>query len=292
MENLSRSRISIPSFKMEITKGTRASNFRILTSSLRVLPDFLIIGAQKGGTSSMYHYLTQHPSIAPALVKEIHFFDLHYHERIDLYRAYFPTYLKKFSALLKRQKLLTGEATPYYLFHPLCPSRIFNKLPKVKLIALLRNPIDRAYSHYNDMRSGGWETLSFEEAIKSENVLLRGEKEKILQAGNYSKNHHLYSYLSRGIYVEQLQDWMKLFKKEQFLILESESFFTSPDNTMKKVYRFLGISDYIIRNYQTLNARKYDTEMKMETRKWLIEYFRPYNERLDKFLGIEFDWNK
>ena len=150
------------------------------TGSTHVLPDFLIIGAARSGTTSLYQYLTEHPSIIPGVGKEIYFFDKKFKKGINWYKSFFPT---KFSmAIIKNKqktKCITGEATPRYLHYPHAPKRIFEFLPKIKLIVLLRNPIDRAYSHYQMEVSSGNEELSFEESIEKEEERTKGIMEKM-----------------------------------------------------------------------------------------------------------------
>src|SRR2546423_13513556 len=124
--------------------------FRRLTHKIRIIPDFLIIGGQKCGTTSLYYYLIEHPNIAPAVRKQMHFFDNRFKKGFGWYKSNFPTIFSKwYKTFLHKQKFVSGEATPYYLFHPLAASRVHQFLPDVKLIVLLRNPVNRAYSHYN-----------------------------------------------------------------------------------------------------------------------------------------------
>jgi len=160
------------------------------------MPDFLIIGAQKCGTTSLYRYLIQHPQIEPAIKKEIHYFDLNYNKPIQWY-------LNQFPALKTQSDRITGEATPYYIFHPHAPYRIKEHMPDAKIIVLLRNPVDRAYSHYHYAVERYGETLSFEEALDIENERLAGEMEKFQKNPYYkSRNYRCFSYQKRGIYIE------------------------------------------------------------------------------------------
>ncbi len=147
----------------------RQNKFRIITSQLRGLPDFVIIGAQKSGTTSLYDFVIRHPEIAPALKKEMHYFSINYKFGEQWYRSNFPTNLsRRYFTKKTGQKLLSGEASPSYLFYPTVPSRMKKVLPDVKLIVILRNPVDRAYSQYHHSRRKGRETLSFEKAIELE----------------------------------------------------------------------------------------------------------------------------
>lgn len=260
--------------------------FHRVTSPLRVLPDFVIIGAMKGGTTSMFQYLAQHPQVHPPFRKEIKFFDIHYPKGLGWYRAHFPLWIKM------KNGAATGEATPYYLFHPLAAERMAQVLPNAKLIIMLRNPVDRAYSHYSHIRRVGREPLSFEDAIASEPDRLAGEADRIVADPNYSTfMHGHYSYLARSRYSEQLPRWLKSFSREQMLILPSEEQTNSPAVTFKKALAFLGLNDWFPGQFNVYKQGSYE-KMLASTRKKLLDYFRPYNQQLYDLLGMKFDWDK
>ena len=157
------------------------------------------------------------------------------------YASRFPTKLTAWSVARRHgTELLTGEASPYYLFHPLVPHRVAEHLPRVKLIALLRDLVGRAYSHYQHEVARGFETLSFEEAIEAEPARLAGEAERLLAEPLYhSFAHQHHSYLARGRYHEQLERWRARFDDEQLLVLSSERFFAEPERTFRQVLDFL-----------------------------------------------------
>lgn len=211
------------------------------------LPDFVIIGAQKGGTTSLYRLLSQHPCVRPAVRKELHYFSLYFDRDVGWYRSCFPAPRQE-----NGWSTITGEASPYYLFHPHAPKRIAETVPRVRLIALLRNPVDRAYSHYNHeitmvsrLFGSGVEPLTFEEAVELEELRLRGERDKMLEDERYINfNHQHFSYLSRGIYVDQLAHWSEFFGDEQMLLLKSEDFFGHTSETLKLVLGFLGLPEW------------------------------------------------
>src|SRR5262245_43057221 len=113
--------------------------YRRLTARLRVVPDFIIIGTQRGGTTSLYNNLIKHPCIVPAFKKEVHCFDVNFRKGISWYQTHFPSYIEKYLRKAHAKDFVTGEASPYYMFHPHVPRRIAEMVPKVKLIALLRN---------------------------------------------------------------------------------------------------------------------------------------------------------
>ncbi|MEH2347823.1 MAG: sulfotransferase domain-containing protein [Nostoc sp.] len=245
-------------------------------------PNFIIIGTQKGGTTSLYNYLIQHPQIVPSSQKEIHFFDFQYQKGIDWYEAQF--------ASKNSTEFLTGEASPYYIFHPLVPERIKQHYPHIKIIVLLRNPVDRAISHYYHEVRCKIETLCLKEAFAAELTRLTGETEKIISNPDYySFNHQRYTYLSRGIYIEQLQNWRKYFPIEQFLILESESFYKNPESTVNQTFAFLGLPYYQLSQYCKYNVGNYPVANE-HIYQYLTNYFEPYNQHLTAYLGREFIW--
>jgi hypothetical protein len=260
--------------------------FHRMTSPLRVLPDFVIVGTMKGGTTSMFQYLSQHPQINPPFRKEIKFFDIHFPKGLMWYRAHYPLWAKMSDGAL------TGEATPYYIFHPLAARRMAETLPDAKLIFMLRNPVDRAYSHYSHIHRVGREPLSFEDAIAAEPDRLAGEAEKIMADPNYSTFTHVhYSYLSRGRYVEQMPRWLDLFPRERILILPSEDLSAEPAATFQKVLEFLELKSWQPERFSIFKQGSYE-QMPAATRQKLVDYFRPYNQQLYDLLGMKFDWDK
>lgn len=266
------------------------STYRKFTGPFRTLPDFFILGAQKSATTSLYEYLTQTPWICSARWKEVQFFNIHYDRGLNWYKGSFPTLIYKRLKKIRNGNSLTGEASADYLFYPLPAKRILQIVPKAKFIVILRNPIDRAYSHYNMIVKFGRENLSFEEAIKEENKRIEGERKKFTENENYYNwNFQAYSYLARGIYVNQIKTWMNLFPRRQFLILNFEEFATNPAGMLNKTMQFLGLPNWELKEFNKFNIGKY-SGMKKETRKFLIEYFKHYNEELYKFLGINFGW--
>lgn len=285
----------------EIKKDVEAARMngfgRKLTSPFRILPTFLIIGVSKGGTTSLFRYMTQHPDIDPPLRKEINYFNQlnrHFGEYLGLYRykSFFPTVFERSRHRRKyKRKLITGEASTHYIFNRnrRIPAMVRRLMPSVKLIVLLRNPIDRAYSHYHMLVRVGEEPLVFEDAIKCELTPKDRRKELFFSQGLRPRHH--YSYLARGLYVDQLMQWEKSFSKKQFLILETDELYLNPQKIVNRVFRFLGIPEYDLTDIAKHNVGSYP-EMSPDTRKMLIEYFRPYNERLGQHLNTKFDWDR
>ncbi len=277
--------------------------FAVGTSPLRQLPDFLIIGTKRGGTTSMFNYLLRHPLVTPMFpsaqnLKSAHYFDLHYGNGTAWYRSHFAT--AAYRARLRRrygQPPVAGEASPYYLFHPHAPQRVQALLPQVKLIVLLRNPVDRAWSHYWERVSNGVEPLGFEEALHREDERLAGEVERMLADPLYnSPAHDYYSYLARGRYLEQLERWLQCFPREQFCILRSEDFYADPAKVYRQVLDFLELPPIDLgdwRRYSLVPSGVRRSErMSPATRRWLWELYADANRRLEAALGMRFGWDE
>jgi hypothetical protein len=277
--------------------------YRVWTSPFRLQPNFLIVGVQKGGTTSLYRYLEEHPSVAGAFAKEVHFFDNHtrdykYGKGMSWYRSHFVyDAYRHYNRLIHQQDLITGEGSPDYLFDVHAPQRIATHLPNAKIIILLRDPVDRAYSHYLHNARASWdpnrENLSFEDAIAAEPERLEGEYEKLLRDESYfSYNYMHYSYLKRGFYADQLKVWFKLFPQKQMLILKSEDFFSQSSMTFQKVLNFLQLSHWEPEKFQLFNTRnKTSTGLNVSTKEKLKEYFYDQNIALNELLKQDFDWN-
>jgi Sulfotransferase domain len=261
------------------------AGYRRLTGPLRGLPSALIIGAQRSGSTSLFNYLAQHPDVLPPLGKEIHYFDLHYARGLRWYRGRFP-----FAHRL-RPPAITIDASPYYLAHPLAAERAHRLLPEVKLVALLRNPIERAFSHYQHEVRDGRESLSFAEAIDREAERLAGEEERLQRdSGYYSFEHHRYSYTRRGHYLEQLERWTRWYRRSQLLVLQSEWLFRDPAAATAAVYEFLGLRPHRLEKYKPFYQGAYDRRIPADIRERLVTYFEPLNRELYRWLGRELDW--
>jgi hypothetical protein len=194
------------------------------------LPDFVVLGTQKGGTSFFYRLLTEHPLVSGAAAKELHFFDNKFAEGVGWYRRCFSE-----GERVDGQRTITGEASPSYLFDQQVPQRMVRIVPEAKLIALLRNPVDRAYSHYQMEVRRGKETRSFEEATQEEMTSAEGQ-------GNIVDVSH--AYLRRGLYAEQLERFSFFANRDQLLVVKSENLFTRRLEVLERVLRFLRLPPF------------------------------------------------
>lgn len=261
---------------------------RILTANSRILPNFLILGAHKSGSSTLYMNLIKHPNVLPAVTKEIMYFDAYYGST-TWYQANFPLRKEFYEVVKKKGICRTGEATPQYLFHPLVPKRVKELLPNAKFLIILRNPIERAFSHYNHNVRKNIEELPFQQALEKRQESLKKARELTLNEDiEASRYYEKYSYLDKGKYAEQLESWFQVFPKEQFFIFKTEEF--NP-KTWKKIYNFLDLPDFELVKDEKFSVGSYEP-IEKSVKKYLIEYFKPHNEKLSKILKINLDWDK
>ena len=237
-------------------------------------PEFIIIGAGKCGTTSLYKYLSTHPQILLSNKKELRFFDQNFARGREWYLAQFPT-------ICDRPELLTGEASPSYLFLPHVAQRIKNFAPKTKLIVMLRAPVARSISDYYQNQKSGRQNQTLEEAIGQEISRLNRQTEQQLSYGG--------GLLSQSLYYYKLKRWMKIFPRHQFLILKSENFFAQPATSMQQVYEFLELRNIQTDNYQIYNTGSYPKASEA-VEKQLQNFFIIHNQRLEEFLQMDFNW--
>ena len=215
----------------------------------------------------MFYYLSQHPELNLSAQKEIHYYNYYRFKGKDLnwYKSFFP---------LRSSVYKTGEASPYYLFDSRVPQQIKHDIPQVRLIALLRNPIDRAYSAYsmNAKRASG-SYPSFERAIANQDMSLEASR----------------LYLWRGLYAQHVQHWLQQFAREQILFIKAEEFFMDPKAVLRDVYRFLDIAEVYPNNLRAQEVGEY-ADLSPKLRGELEDYFAGPNRALADLLGPRFSW--
>lgn len=279
--------------KQAVRKATLLP-LRRATADRRVLPDFLVIGAQKSGTSSLYEYTTRHPRVARAFLKEVHHFDGPDPPDAGSYRAHFPTEgWMDLQRGLRGGPVVTGEATPIYLFDPRVPDRVADLLPDVRLVAVLRDPVDRAWSHYHHEVRFGHEDLPFEEAVDREAERLDGEIDRVLSEPGYDSyelRHH--SYVARGRYDEQIERWLDRFERDQLLVLQAEALFEDPGPALAEVFDHLGVGPADVTPRKAHNPGRYRSTMPGDVRRRLREHFAPHIARLEDLVGLSFEWGQ
>ena len=210
------------------------------TVQAMTMPNFLVLGTAKAGTTALHRYFIQHPEIYMSQPKELRFFPFenqqpNFRGPGDEKWAYI-TNLEDYSTYFSAgaDYRVRGEAAPIYLYHARTPERIRHHIPHAKLIAILRHPTDRAYSHYLIMKRDGYEPLNFREALVAEDQRV---------AANWSPNRH---YRRRGFYTQQLQTYFDMFKSEQIAIYLYDDFVRDPLRFMQTIFRFLDVDDTFV----------------------------------------------
>lgn len=258
-----------------------------LTASSRLLPTFMMIGASRSGTTSLFRAVSAHPCVLrPTVNKGVNYFDLNYFQGFDWYRGHFPLARTLVSAAPR----IAFEASGYYLFHPFALERIARDLPDMKFLVMLRDPVERAYSAYKHELARGFEWESIDRAFALEDERLVGEVDRMRRDPTYeSFSHRHNAYLRRGEYAEQLERAFQLFPREQFHILESESFFEQPATEYRRMLGFLGLSTFDQAPFDQRNSRP-SSPMAPELRAQLREHYASHNRRLAQLLDRPPRW--
>ncbi|WP_457205718.1 sulfotransferase family protein [Nocardioides sp. P5_C9_2] len=263
-----------------------------VTASRRQLPSFILVGAQRTGTTSLFRALMSHPLIHQANYhKGVNYFDINYHRDFAWYQGHFPT-----TATLRRRSHghagtpVTFEASGYYLFHPCAAERMARHLPDVKVLAMLRDPIERAFSAHKHEFARGYETEPFERALELEDERLAGQEERMVADPAYqSFSHRHHAYLRRSQYAEQLRRLHQHVPPERVHLIESESFFERPEATYGAVLDFLGLPRILPDRFDRWNARP-SSPLPDAVRSRLRTHFDAHDEALATMLGRDPAW--
>jgi hypothetical protein len=269
------SRVPVP-VKRIAHLGSRS--YGRLTAPARMLPSFLICGGQRCGTTSLYRALAAHPVVLKAVLhKGVHYFDLAYHRGLGWYRGHFP--LLRAAARVEREygaPAQTFESSPYYMYHPLAMGRIVRDLPGVRVVVLVRDPVERAYSQH---------------AHEVEPARLRGQEERLRRdASYYSFSHQHHAYRGRGEYARHLERMAALLGRDRIKVVCSERFFADPAPVYDEVLDFLGLPRLGHPPFLRHNARSRPAPMHPDLRADLTAHFAPFNERLADWLGHPPPW--
>jgi hypothetical protein len=251
--------------------------WRMLTAPFRQLPAIVIIGTQKGGTTSLYRYLCRHPVIEPSFRKEVHYFDRH-HDRHPLwYRGHFPFAGDRIAL----------EATPHYLFDDASLHRMSALVPDATLIAVLRDPVARAFSHYQHVQRGmskwGRDHRSFEEAVRADMAV--AQSGRLLGRNEYRDLYH--SYVRRGIYAPQVERYRRVYG-DNLIVLKSETLFEKTREVLASLFRRLGMDPIDIDDLQAHGSGAYGDDIPMKEE--LQAFYAPHNRELSELLDRDFTW--
>jgi hypothetical protein len=236
------------------------------------LVDFIIAGTQKGGTTALFAYLQSHPEICLANVKETHFFDLE--ANFKKKRVNYAELHKHFAP---RQGQVLGEATPITMYWEPAPRRVWVYNPRMKIICILRDPIERAFSQWNMYCQLGYENLSFTDALNQEAERCRAA---------LPLQHRVFSYIDRGFYCEQIRRLWRFFPREQTLFLKTDDLRTRPQESLDRVFDFLGVHRQSVEP-QVVDASTYMSEMDVADRARLADLYEHEVRQLERLL----DWD-
>jgi hypothetical protein len=272
--------------------GPVVRRFGALTSGARVPPGVLIVGTQRGGTTSVYRALAQHPGFAgPFHRKGVHFFDVEFPRGMPWYVGHFPL-----RAVVRRRerrlghRVVVGEASPYYMAHPTAPARMGELLPQVRVVALLREPMERAYSAYTHEKARGFEHRSFEDALRDEASWIDEEIARTAADPSY-ESHRLRhnAYLHRGHYVDQLRELERVVGRERMFVMDSDQYFAEPEQEFSRLLDFIGLPASPGIRHDQHNARP-RLPLEDDVRRELAEHFAPYDAALAEWLGWTPSW--
>ena len=285
-----RSRLPGP---LKAAARTASSTFGKTTAGERDLPHFLVIGAQRCGTTSLYRTLALHPQVIPPVFeKGIHYFDTadNFARGLTWYRGHFPlswTARRRGGAGYR-----TGEASPYYMFHPTAIERIARVLPEVRLVVMLRDPVERAFSAHKQETARGFETETFERALALEPSRLAGEVDRMRSDACYqSFSHQHHAYVARGEYAKQLERVHQHFPRDQVMVLDADSYFVHPDEQWQQLLQHLRLDPWIPSAFEHANSKP-SQPMPQDLRHQLDDHFHDHDRRLADILGYPPSWRR
>lgn len=263
----------------------------ILTARSRIEPSFIMVGASRAGTTSLFRALSEHPAVLrPAVNKGVRYFDLNYDKSWDWYRGHFPLERTARQHSKGHGAPVAFEASGYYVFHPFAVARIAERLPNVRLVAMFRDPVERAYSAWKHESARGFEWESFESALELEDERMVGEVDRMARNPGYESFCHRHqSHRQRGEYADQLERMWAHLPREQVLVVQSENFFSQPEAEFKILLDFLGLSSFEPASFDQHNARP-SSPMSASVRRQLEAHYAPHNHRLEAMLGQPLRW--
>ena len=257
--------------------------WRLATHEFRQLPSAVVVGTMKGGTTQLFAHLIKHPRLLAPCNKEIDYFSRHVDKSLAWYRSRFP--------LRHRLKAVNGhtlEASPSYLCSPWAIAKMHAVLPQARIIAVLRDPVSRAFSHYQHAKTRHMEQRSFHQAVDDElrQHVVPAELGVALRPGA----PNFWGYVGRGYYAVQLEPLLKLYPRGQLLILDSADLFADTNAACQRVFAFLGVEPFDVQPSKVYNRGYYKEKIDPAAAQRLREHYRPHNELLVELTGQHFGW--
>jgi len=296
-------RIPLPPAVLDAGRGAFRA-YGAATSALRPAPDFIIIGTKRGGTTSAYFHLLQHPQVLPLFPsarfvpkrrdgKGPHYFDTKYAKGDRWYLGHFPSrWTRRRAEDRLGGPVVVGEASPYYLYHPLAAERVARLAPKTKLVLFLRDPVERTFSMWKEQQRNGVEKLDFRAALEAEPRRTAGEEARMIADPGYvSFAHEFQTYRGQSEYAGALARWLERFPREQILVIASEHYSSDAGSACNQVWSFLGLPERPAAEALRLNSAK-ASPMPDDLRRELVEHFEPHTAELERLLGQTFPWQR
>lgn len=275
--------------------GRRAAiAFGRRTAALRLAPSFVLVGGQRCGTTSLFRALQAHPAVlGPVFHKGVNYFDVNYDKGWNWYLGHFPTAARAgWVARRAGEPVVTFDASGYYSHHPHAPLRLAKDLPDVKILLMVRDPVERAFSAYKHEYARGFETETFHRALELEDERVEPELARMLEDPSYySFSHRHHAYRRRGYYDEQIARFTEQLPADRILVVDSGDFFTEPDAEYRRVTEFLGLSSYTPPRFDRWNARPSDP-LDPQLRERLSSDFASHDQALEGLLGRTPSWRR
>ena len=275
----------------------------MLTADARPLPDLVVIGVKRGGTTSIFRDLEQHPAMCPLVpsarrlpirenMKGVHYFDGDVRQSVRWYRSHFASRPARALRARRAGASFTAEASPYYFFHPLAAERAAAVLPDTTFVVMLRDPVERTISHWAEQTRNGVESLELRDTLAAEAQRV-GDAHHALATGAVSASHahEQQTYAAQSEYAASYERWSAAVGTGRLVVIFSEDYYAHPGAALRVITDRLGIppsSDDVARTRRNAAPRPGSIDPRLDEE--LTEHFRPDVERLGTLLGTTPPW--
>ena len=270
-------------------------SYGVATAGMRRPPELIVVGAKRGGTTSLWKYLDSHPGILPTFpraeqIKGTYFFDEEWARGERWYRSHFPTdHARAKAAKRLGYEPIAFEASPYYLFHPHAPARAHQVAPDALIVALLRDPVERAFSHYKERRNHT-EDLSFADALAAEVERTDGEEARMLADPSVvSLAHRHQTYVAQSRYAPMLERWFAAYGRDRVLVTAAEDFYADPQAFCDEVTDRVGLPRHDLGDPEPFNSEP-SADMDPEVRAQLRASLQDDIDAVEAMLGRPMPW--
>ncbi len=279
----------MPQLQRRAASFVQPSWYRRATARWRALPSLILVGTHGGGTTALYSYLGQHPLIHRAKRRELHYFSQRPEQSLEWYRAFFP--LRLLMRPRHNVEPITLESSPTYMIRPPAMKLMAERLPKVRIVVVLRHPVDRVYSSYRKAVTDGIESRSIEGCIADIEAHTDVEWERLCDESSYNFDQpHLPLHLVRSFYTRQMSVWLNYFEPNQVMVVQSEAMFLNPQVVCNHIAEWLNMPTVTLRDAKPFNVGRKKDALSPEIRSHLTNLLKHDADQLDELLGVKFDW--